>query len=241
MSIFKIKHISKYFALSNAVITDPRISFKAKGILAYLLSKPDDWKVYQSDIVKQSTDGEFSVRKGVDELIAAGYIVRRSIRDEKGRISEWEYSVSECPDCGFPHVDNPVVENRTLLSTDVTKNGINQVRNNDNGSSLCDDRDISVYESEYENHSSIAVDFYRWYVAKCYPHYKKVEHPRLKKPQRDRVLDALDNFISDTGIDISGLGDMANQYFKTVKDCDHNINHFATEGIMQNRFYEVAY
>ncbi len=42
-------------------------------------------------------------------------------------------------------------------------------------------------------------------------------------------------------VGLNGFCEMAIRYFQTVKECDHNINHFATKGILQNRFYEVYY
>lgn len=126
MSVYRIQHQSQFFALSNDVVNDPRISFKAKGILAYLLSKPQDWKVLQGDIVKHGLDGRDSVRNGINELISAGYIKRRCIRGKDGRVVEWEYIVTEVPEPVEPESDepeagNPTLDNPTLQSTDRTK------------------------------------------------------------------------------------------------------------------------
>ncbi len=229
MPIYRMEHKEKYFVLSNHVVNDETISFKAKGILAYLLSKPVDWKVIQEDIANHSTDGKASVRAGIKELMDAGYISRRQTRSGNGRILEWEYTVTEVPHTGFPQLEKQQVANGTLQSTDLTKYGSYQLRNNDDGLSTS------------AKHLTVSREFYHWYVAKCYPHYKQAKHPRLIKQQRENVLSALDSFIGETGVDLKGLGDMANQYFRTIKDCDHNINHFSTEGILQNRFYEVVF
>lgn len=135
----------------------------------------------------------------------------------------------------FAKTGDAKTEKSTLPNNDVTNYGHNQLRNNDNGaeasSALC----------VQNSHDETAVAFYDWYVAKCYPHYVHSPHPRLKKTQRERILGSLDTFIENTGVDMEGLGAMANNYFLKVKGCDHNINHFATEGILQNRFYEECY
>ena len=48
--------------IKNKHATDnPSISFKATGILDYLLSKPDNWQVYESDLAKRKTDSRHSV------------------------------------------------------------------------------------------------------------------------------------------------------------------------------------
>lgn len=45
MPIHHAKHSTRFFRMQNDTVKDVRISFKAKGILAYFLSKPEDWKV----------------------------------------------------------------------------------------------------------------------------------------------------------------------------------------------------
>jgi hypothetical protein len=76
-------------------INNKEISWAAKGLLAYLLSKPNHWEIILSDLLKQSTDGRDGVRAIIKELIAAGYIVKRSFRD-KGRF-QTKYDVVENP------------------------------------------------------------------------------------------------------------------------------------------------
>ena len=39
------KRPNNFVMLDKTFLEDDRLSFKAKGILAYLLSKPDNWKV----------------------------------------------------------------------------------------------------------------------------------------------------------------------------------------------------
>lgn len=47
-------------------------------------------------------------------------------------------------------------------------------------------------------------------------------------------------FINENELDVEALKDMAYAFFDNV-DSDHNINHFATPGILENRFYEAVY
>lgn len=127
MSIYRIKHEREYFYLSNDIVNNPDISWKAKGILAYLLSKPNDWKVYTNDIVDHSKDGETAVRAGINELIEHGYIVRYQDRVQNGKFGEWAYIVYESPVChpdienpdvDKPDVENPNSDNHVLQSTE---------------------------------------------------------------------------------------------------------------------------
>lgn len=93
------------------------------GLLVYLLSKPDDWTVRVTDLVKQAGDGEHAVRSIFDRLEKAGFMRTEALRDESGRIVQWvreyaDYPHWKQPDGGFPDVADPDVENHPLLSTE---------------------------------------------------------------------------------------------------------------------------
>ena len=73
-----------YVMVNKQFVNDKKLSAKAKGILLYLLSKPDDWKVYQKDIVNHMDDGRTAIKNGIEELVDQGYIERKKARSEKG-------------------------------------------------------------------------------------------------------------------------------------------------------------
>ena len=86
-----------FVMMDKRVLADPKLSYKAKGILAYLLSRPDNWIINVSDVVNHSPDGEFAVRTGIKELIIAGYVQRKVERNEKNQIVRWVMEVHEQP------------------------------------------------------------------------------------------------------------------------------------------------
>jgi hypothetical protein len=83
--------------LDNGFLDDIRLSWKAKGILTYLLSKPDGCKVIVQDIVNNGGGGITSVYSGLNELKKFGYYNKYPVRDGN-RIVRWESVVSVCPD-----------------------------------------------------------------------------------------------------------------------------------------------
>ncbi len=85
-----------YVMMNKTFLEDPRLSFKAKGILAYVLSKPDNWQVRVSDLVKRSDDGETAVYSGLNELKQYGYLRKYPVRID-GKIHHWESVVYEIP------------------------------------------------------------------------------------------------------------------------------------------------
>jgi hypothetical protein len=68
------RHISNYFIMHNKPIQDPSLSWAARGLLAYLISMPDDWKVRMRDLFGRSADGRNLTERAMNELIAAGYV-----------------------------------------------------------------------------------------------------------------------------------------------------------------------
>ncbi|MDV2476801.1 replication protein [Rhodococcus zopfii] len=74
--------------LSNAVLGDDRLSFRARGLLAWLLSKPADWHIRSDAIARHSPkEGRDAIRSIMRELRDAGYLVVEKHQDERGRWS----------------------------------------------------------------------------------------------------------------------------------------------------------
>lgn len=97
MSIIRtIKRDNPFVQIDKTVFEDNRLSWKAKGLIGYLLSKPDDWQTYVKDLEKRSKDGKDSVNSGLEELEQYGYLVREKKRN-KGRFDGWEYHIYETP------------------------------------------------------------------------------------------------------------------------------------------------
>lgn len=87
-----------YVMINKNTTDDRKISWKARGILCYLLGLPDDWQIYETELVKHSEpDGISSLRSGIKELMKKGYIERVKLRNEKGQFVGYEYSVYEVP------------------------------------------------------------------------------------------------------------------------------------------------
>lgn len=115
MTIYRIKNRTTPFVqMEKAAAEDRRLSWKAKGILIYLLSKPDDFVFYIDELVIHSTDGIDSLRSGIKELQKFGYVKRYPIK-EKGKIISWGLDVFESPYTENPQVGKPQMENPTLI------------------------------------------------------------------------------------------------------------------------------
>lgn len=96
-TIFRtVKKENPYVQIDKTVLNDARLSWKAKGLMAFLLSKPDHWEINVKNLIKQAKDGKEAVYSGINELITFGYIVRAESR-HKGRFSQIVYLIYENP------------------------------------------------------------------------------------------------------------------------------------------------
>lgn len=92
-----------YTNVSNKVVRDSNLSWKARGIFLYLWSQADNWKFYVSEIEKHSVvDGRESLQNGLKELENAGYLIRSVKFDETKQIKGMEWFLSDYPSNGKP-------------------------------------------------------------------------------------------------------------------------------------------
>lgn len=114
--------------IPHDLLENPELSAAAKGILCYLLSKPDAWMARVTDIVNHMTNGKSSVRNTLNELREAGYAHFEQRRDGRGRLSQGEWSIADSP--VYPrksprtrnrYADNPDTENRHLSKNESSK------------------------------------------------------------------------------------------------------------------------
>ena len=75
--------------VSNAMLEDTRLSWRAKGLLCYMLSRPDNWKINKTDLYKKATEGRDAMQKSLDELKKLGYLHIYAQKNEKGLIDTW--------------------------------------------------------------------------------------------------------------------------------------------------------
>ena len=162
MSIMRFSKGRKnpYFQMHNATVNNKKLSLKAKGLLAYLVSKPDHWYVNYHDLVSSSTDGIKSVRSTIKELMTTGYLVRSQIRKENGQFGYYDFTIYEKPQIPklnkikFPpynrkrHTVKGHAEKGTLVITDKKDNtdNNNNTPPNDTYSEL--PHDVASYTKE---------------------------------------------------------------------------------------------
>jgi len=112
MSIFRVEKKANYVVLDKGFLNDKRLSWQAKGLLAYMLSMPNDWVFRIDDLKNRSTNGRDSTKSIIKELQEYGYIIKEQKR-QQGKFSNNQYIVLERPTSPFtenPLTDNPLTE-----------------------------------------------------------------------------------------------------------------------------------
>ena len=91
-----------FYLLDKAISEDRRLSWGARGLLVYLLGKPDHWRASPAALVAETSesapplgrDGFYSL---LAELQACGYVTRSQPRLPNGLLGPMVYTVRESP------------------------------------------------------------------------------------------------------------------------------------------------
>ena len=95
--IFKNTSRQNFTKIDNFVIQkESDISWRALGLLTYLVSLPQDWSISIERLGKIRAEGRDAVRTAMNELVIAGYVVKRGRKKmPDGKLGEFLYDVSD--------------------------------------------------------------------------------------------------------------------------------------------------
>jgi ribosomal protein S8 len=106
----KSRHYTK---LPNDLLRDPDLTPEAIGVLAYLLTHIDDWRVTQRQLCKHFKCSPGRIKNIADTLEASGYIRRIRYIDHGKHVFDWEvYDEKQ-------HIENQDVENQDVENRHV--------------------------------------------------------------------------------------------------------------------------
>ena len=91
-----------FYILDKVISEDGRLSWGARGLLVYLLGKPDHWQVSPAALVNDTAasskpSGRDAVYSLLGELRTVGYVRREQPRGADGALLAVRYLVSETP------------------------------------------------------------------------------------------------------------------------------------------------
>lgn len=114
-TIIRMKHgrTSPYLVISRNTAQDSQLSFAARGMLFYLLSKPDDWELKKYDLMREGDCGIDKINSLIKELRAKRYLAIQRVKGDGGKFTgvcwvvyEIPYDEGEVEDDPQPEPDN---------------------------------------------------------------------------------------------------------------------------------------
>ena len=118
MAVFRVEKNHNYTVMSNYHLRDTGLTLKAIGLLSKMLSLTDEWDYTTRGLAAICKEGVDAIGAALKELEARGYLVRRQIRDSKGRITDTEYTIYESPHTPLPDTASPDTEKPAQLNKD---------------------------------------------------------------------------------------------------------------------------
>lgn len=110
-----------YTVLTNRVLRDRRLSWGARGLLAYLLYLPANFKLNLTYLAKQSPDKRHATCARIKELQDLGYVVIERARNRAGCYTSTVWRVTDTP-MRMPQSGNPTVDGNPTMDYPPTEN-----------------------------------------------------------------------------------------------------------------------
>lgn len=82
--------------MSNHHLRDKNLSYKAKGLLSFMLSLPEDWDYSMNGLESISKESIKAIRNILQELEENKYLIRTRMQDNEGKFY-YDYSIYEIP------------------------------------------------------------------------------------------------------------------------------------------------
>lgn len=153
-SVNVLKHkVDKDFTIVSNILLKSKLSAKAKGIFIQLISLPEGWNFSVAGLSALFTDKSTSIKSGIDELVASGFLIWDSVRDEKGKFSvSVTTKYPKTPHGKTSTGGNPARENKDNKEYKNKEGNLNKESNNNSTNvELAKAEKPNIQEKEYGN------------------------------------------------------------------------------------------
>jgi len=170
---------------------EEELSWKAKGLHTYLITRPDGWEFNYTDLIKRSSEGRTAVHNAIEELKEHGYLEIKQERDENsGKFSEVQWIVAQSPDMleNPPNADNPNTGNPISDNRNTSSNSSCSSNRKNSNNSVSDGSETNKDEEEQEKLQEI---FDYWVRQKS-----TVSHRKFKESFKSAIRARLEDGFS---------------------------------------------
>jgi hypothetical protein len=127
----------RFSIIDNQMLENESLSLQAKGLQAYLLSRPNGWGISPVHLATTCKGGVSQIKATLKELEIARYIHREQLRDDKGQMIGWVNWIYENPNLN-PHTlrvlsksrksacGKSACEKSTPIKTELNKTELNK-------------------------------------------------------------------------------------------------------------------
>jgi hypothetical protein len=177
----KLNIKDNYGIAPNSLLNNKEMSLRAKGLFAYIQSKPDGWNFSAERIALSHVEGKEAIMSALKELENHGYLIRQKIHGERGK---WEQTYI----LTFPAT---TVLPTTVEPSAVEPSTVNPYNNSNIDYSKKDIVNKSIVDERFEKFWGL----YNKEVAKdkCYSEWKYIN-----TIDKDKILRALPTYVQAT-------------------------------------------
>jgi len=155
--IVKAKGSVPYAQIPNELLRNNKLSMKAKGLMSFLLSLPENWVLYKTQLSDHFSDGYDGIHTAWTELENAGYIVSIRMIDHEGKLRGWNHVVYYSPG-KIEEID------KTPIKTGIpTDSGISEIGFPEIGKSRATKKDSTNKENKKKEERSPIFSFLQFW------------------------------------------------------------------------------
>lgn len=182
---YQKEFLTDFTRVHNEFLRDKTLSLSARGVLITLLQLPDSWNLSEKTIMSILPDGQKKVSTALKECEKAGYLCRERVVDEKGKVVDMIYHISDqklpssvleksfrhgvnkvinavknfvTPKQSSSNDENPQFKKVNMVEAD-TGNRSNIITDNTCNNSLCNNPSINPDEIEAEIKQNVGYDY----------------------------------------------------------------------------------
>lgn len=182
---YQKEFLTDFTRVHNEFLRDKTLSLSARGVLITLLQLPDSWNLSEKTIMSILPDGQKKVSTALKECEKAGYLCRERVVDEKGKVVDMIYHISDqkLPSSvleksfrngvnkvinavknfvtskqSSSNEENPQFKKVNVVDTD-TGNRSNIITDNQCNKNVCNNQSINPDEIETEIKQNVSYDY----------------------------------------------------------------------------------
>lgn len=95
MPIIRAKHNKDFTQIKNATLREKGLSLRARGLLAYMLSFPDEWAFSVNSLSENCGETRYAILTSIAELRREGFLRISQSHTSDGKFNEVTYFVFE--------------------------------------------------------------------------------------------------------------------------------------------------